>query len=57
MTPPDDEEILDNPTAWVARHIRDYVESGANGATCTRAGPPSCSRPEDAGRAASAARP
>ncbi|MEU6079344.1 nitroreductase family deazaflavin-dependent oxidoreductase [Streptomyces sp. NPDC047108] len=27
-TPPGDEEVLDSPTAWVARHIRTYVESG-----------------------------
>ena len=26
--PEQDEEILDSPTGWVARHIRTYVESG-----------------------------
>jgi deazaflavin-dependent oxidoreductase (nitroreductase family) len=27
MTQPGDEEVLDSPTAWVARHIRAYVET------------------------------
>lgn len=27
MTQPS-EEVLDNPTPWVAKHIRTYVESG-----------------------------
>ncbi|MDP9844404.1 nitroreductase/quinone reductase family protein [Streptosporangium lutulentum] len=27
MTPPGDEEVLDNPTAWVAKHIRTYIET------------------------------
>jgi deazaflavin-dependent oxidoreductase (nitroreductase family) len=32
MTPRDDEEVHDNPTGWVARHVRSYVASdGANG--------------------------
>jgi deazaflavin-dependent oxidoreductase (nitroreductase family) len=25
---PRDEEVLDSPTGWVARHVRSYVESG-----------------------------
>jgi deazaflavin-dependent oxidoreductase (nitroreductase family) len=28
MPPPPAEEIFDNPTDWVARHIRRYVDSG-----------------------------
>ncbi|MEV6862881.1 nitroreductase/quinone reductase family protein [Streptosporangium subroseum] len=27
MTQPGDEEVLDNPTEWVAKHIRTYVET------------------------------
>ena len=27
MTQPGDEDVLDSPTGWVAKHIRTYVET------------------------------